>query len=99
MRAFTKAGAEAIRLGADPAKVVNARRGMSTATSASGRELLVRREVLGQKVFTTTEGTGKTRAARRKAPVRLMPESALALATDRADAIRLLELHGYIVPN
>ena len=29
-RVFTKAGAEAIRLGADPAKVVNARRGMYT---------------------------------------------------------------------
>lgn len=30
-RIFTKAGAEAIRLGADPAQVVNARAGMSTA--------------------------------------------------------------------
>ena len=30
-KAFTKAGAEAIRLGADPVKVVNARRGMVTA--------------------------------------------------------------------
>jgi hypothetical protein len=34
-KAFTKAGAEAIRLGADPAKTVNARRGMQTA--ADGR--------------------------------------------------------------
>ena len=95
-RAFTKAGAEAIRLGADPAKVVNARRGMSTATSASGREILTRSDALGQQVFTTTEGTGKTRAARRKAPIRLMPEGILELATDRADAIRLLKFHGYI---
>lgn len=30
-KAFTKAGAEAIRQGADPAQVVNARRGMYTA--------------------------------------------------------------------
>lgn len=95
-RAFTKAGAEAIRLGADPAKVVNARRGMSTATSASGRALLTRRDVLGQQVFTTTVGTGRTRAERRKAPVRLMPESIIELATDRADAIRLLQVHGYL---
>jgi hypothetical protein len=34
-KTFTKAGAEAIRDGADPAKVVNARRGMQTA--ADGR--------------------------------------------------------------
>lgn len=95
-RAFTKAGAEAIRLGADPAKVINARRGMNTATSASGRELLTRRDVLGQQLFTTTVGTGQSRAARRKAPVRLMPESLLEIAKDRADAIRLLHLHGYI---
>lgn len=33
-KAFTVAGAEAIRLGADPGKVVNARRGMDTAQGA-----------------------------------------------------------------
>lgn len=33
-RVFTKAGAEAIRLGADPARVVNARRGYSRGSSA-----------------------------------------------------------------
>lgn len=91
-RAFTKAGAEAIRLGADPAKVINARRGMNTATS--GR--LTRKDILGQRVFTTVEGTGKTRAERKRAPVRLMPESIIELATDRADAIRLLQVHGYL---
>lgn len=95
-RAFTKAGAEAIRLGADPASVVNARRGMTTATSPSGRQLLTRRDVLGQQVFTTTVGTGRTRAERRKAPVRLMPESILELAASREEAIRLLTLHRYI---
>jgi hypothetical protein len=31
-RLFTKAGAEAIRLGSDPAKVVNARRGLTMAS-------------------------------------------------------------------
>lgn len=95
-RAFTKAGAEAIRLGADPAKVINARRGMNTATSTSGRKVLTRREVFGKQVFTTAESTGRSRAQQRKAPVRLMPESILELATDRADAIRLLRVHRYI---
>lgn len=42
---FTNAGAEAIRLGADPGKVVNARRGMRQA------------QVYGQDVVVTTEGT------------------------------------------
>lgn len=89
-RAFTKAGAEAIRLGADPARVVNARRGMSTATSPAGRQVLTRRSVLGQKVFTTSvlaKGRG----------IRLMPESILELATDHVDAVRLLREHQYIL--
>lgn len=53
----------------------------------------------GRDVFVTTEGVtkrgiyGKTRG---KKPVRLMPESIVSLATDRADAIRLLKLYGYI---
>jgi hypothetical protein len=44
-KVFTKAGAQAIRDGADPAKVVNARRGMQTA--ADGR-------------LYTTEAAGRT---------------------------------------
>lgn len=42
--AFTVSGAEAIRLGADPAKVVNARKGMGTT------------EMFGRKVTSTTVG-------------------------------------------
>ena len=34
---FTGAGAKVIRAGADPVQVVNARRGMVTAQTASGR--------------------------------------------------------------
>lgn len=96
-KAFTKAGAEAIELGADPSRVVNTRAGMSTAQvnlrgvgdrwSASGR--LTQVDVYGQQLYTTAEAVGKRR-------VRLMPESILEIADDRQDAIRLLRSHGYI---
>jgi hypothetical protein len=48
-KAFTKAGAQAIRDGADIAQVVNARRGMQTAT-AYGREVLATTEAAGRGV-------------------------------------------------
>lgn len=51
-RAFGKAGAEAVRQGADLSQVVNARRGMQTAT------------VFGREVKTTTEGTSRSRRIR-----------------------------------
>lgn len=72
-KVFTQAGAQAIRDGADMAKVVNARRGMQTA---------------GGRLY-TTEAAGRR--------PRLMPEQIMRDAADRADAIRLLKLHGYIV--
>lgn len=102
-RVFTNAGAEAIRLGADISQVVNARRGMHTAQQnprgwiPKGRLQAVK--MFGRDVFVTTEGVtkhgvyGKRRGVK---PVRLMPESILSLATDRADAIRLLRVYGYI---
>lgn len=93
-RIFTKAGAEAIRLGADPAQVVNVRRGM--ATSQSGRIQRRRGD------FVTTEGAS-TRAGRARLDLsesrglRLMPESILERAgTDRGEAIRLLRANGYL---
>jgi hypothetical protein len=102
-RVFTPAGAEAVRLGADITQVVNARRGMNTAQQnprgwiPKGRMQAVK--MFGRDVFVTTEGVtkngvyGKTRGRK---PVRLMPESILAIATDRDDAIRLLKLYGYL---
>lgn len=126
-RIFTNSGAQAIRLGADPGQVVNARAGMSTAQvqlrgpgdrwTAKGR--LEARRVYGQDVFTTTEGVTRRgqayramksqfkyaqeddvkQAGKRYAQLRsprLMPESILAIADDRADAIRLLKLNGYL---
>jgi hypothetical protein len=101
-KAFGKAGAEAIRAGADIGQVVNARRGMQTAT------------VYGREVLLTTEGTtlrGEFGRARRDgrlvqregqrvrstAQVRLMPEQILLEARgSRDEAVRLLRLHGYI---
>lgn len=88
-RLFGKAGAEAIRDGADLGQVVNARRGMQTA---GGR-------------LVTTEGTSRRGFAGRRmgsqtgrrSPVRPMPEQIYADAGgDRDEAIRLLERFGYI---
>lgn len=92
-RAFTNAGAEAIRLGADISQVVNARRGMTTATSATGREMKVRSNVFGQQEFTTTSGSRNNRTA----GPRLMPESIIALTKgDRLAAIEMLSRYGYL---
>lgn len=84
---FGQAGAEAIREGADISQVVNARRGMVTASVGDLR------------VKTTTSGTTRRAAAGRRlaGKPRLMPEAIYQLAEDRDDAIRLLRLHGYIL--
>lgn len=102
---FTKAGAEAIRDGADVAQVVNASRGMSTA------------QVYGHELAITTEGVTRRGVAydamrragyaqrdtdvrngryfQARAP-RLMPEAIYDIAEDRGDALRLLRLYGYL---
>lgn len=105
--AFTKAGAEAIRNGADIGQVVNARAGMSTAQglrgansrfTASGR--LARVDAFGRPIYQTTEGMtkrGRARQARARNYIRLMPESIVEMAgNDRAELLRLLKAHGYI---
>lgn len=85
-RIFTEAGAEAIREGADIARVVNARRGMRKAQMHK-RDVLI-----------TMEAT--TRRGRRRGQqngVRLMPESIAEIAgDDREEFIRLLRLYGYL---
>jgi hypothetical protein len=95
-RVFTEAGAEAIRNGADMARVVNARRKASgMAGAAQGqRGSLQRRNVFGQELFTTSEL--RVTGSRGQQLVRLMPESIFEIATDHADALRLLKIHGYI---
>jgi len=119
---FTKAGAQAVRDGADITQIVNARRGMSTAQqNLAGwipRGRLSRTEVYGQQIATTTEGVTRRGVAYRamsqagyakrqtdvrngrryfqaRAP-RLMPEAIYEIAEDRADALRLLRLYGYL---
>lgn len=94
-RAFTKAGAEAIRLGADVSRVVNARAGMRVTQLPSGRLVKEAINYRGQTgLYTTRSGTG---TPRKRGEIRLMPESILAYANgNRDEAIRLLRLHGYI---
>lgn len=87
-RIFTKAGAQAIRDGADMAQVVNARRGMATA-QIGGRDVRFTREGV------TRRGLARSRMGTK--PVRIMPETIYEVATDRADAIRLLRTNGYLM--
>lgn len=104
-KVFTKAGARAIRDGADINQIVNARRGMKTITSAGGRRRLI-----------TTEGTTKRGWAseylreqygaslqkaggryRRTSVARLMPEEIYRIAGDDRDlALSLLHKNGFL---
>lgn len=108
-RAFTKAGAEAIREGADINQVVNARRGMSSVANAAGQRRLATRRLYGQDLAVTSEGmTRRGFAYNRlrnspngsnpaKAP-RLMPESISKLAGGDKEKLRmLLRRNGYIL--
>lgn len=95
-RIFTTAGAQAIRDGADMARVVNARRkaaGLSGAAEGQRRSLR-RRDVFGADLFTTAEL--RVTGSRGQQLTRLMPESIYEIAKDHADALRLLKVHGYI---
>lgn len=99
-RTFGEAAVKAINEGADIAQVVNARRGMATAT------------VFGRKVQATSEGITKRGIAGKRLgnlgkvsgqrirvsrTPRLMPEEIFRLADDREHAVRLLRRHSYIV--
>lgn len=83
-----KAGAEAVRNGADLGQIVNARRGMRPA------------QVGGRSVLMTTESTTRrglaSRFATGRAGARLMPETISQLARDRDDYLRLLRVNGYL---
>ncbi|MFJ9748880.1 hypothetical protein [Streptomyces chartreusis] len=98
-KTFGEAGAKAIEDGADIAQVVNARRGMTSAT------------VFGRKVQATSEGiTSRGFAGSRLKNLqkvqgqryrvsqtpRLMPEEIYRIADDREHAVRLLTSHGFI---
>lgn len=98
-KTFGQAGAKAIEDGADIAQVVNARRGITSAT------------VFGRKVQATSEGiTSRGFAGQRLKNLkkvqgqryrvsqtpRLMPEEIYRIADDREHAVRLLTRHGFI---
>lgn len=95
-RIFTKAGAQAIRDGADMGRVVNARRkasGLSGAAEGQRRRLR-RVNVYGADMFITSELT--LYGTHGQKLVRMMPETIYERAKDHEDAIRLLKVHGYI---
>ena len=79
---LSQADAQAIADGADPAQVINARRGMTTAGGLKA----------------TTAGTTRHGSFGRRSPgaVRLRPEAIYELAGDREDALAMLKRFGYI---
>jgi hypothetical protein len=106
---FTKAGAEAIRLGADPAQVVNAHKGVWTPTAYGTQvqatlEGTTKRGIAGQRLgeegFAKTTGLKSSRYAYSRTP-RLMPEEiflqAERLGWDRTEVLRQLKRFGYVL--
>lgn len=103
-RIFTKAGAEAIRMGADMNQVVNARQGITTVT-AYGREVqatttgITIRGLAGQRL--ASEGLAKTGRYRAATTPRLLPDEIFQLAEqggwDRAEMLRQLRRFGYVL--
>lgn len=100
-KVFGGAAVKALAAGADIGQVVNARRGMSTATYygrtvQTTTEGITRRGIAGGRRGKFERVAGK-RYSTARAP-RLMPEEIYRLADgDRAHAVRLLRTHGYIV--
>jgi hypothetical protein len=90
--------------GADVSQVINAHRGMSTE-QVFGQRLKVTSEGTTRRGLAGVRlGAGNADAVRlpgkryhRAAAPRLRPESIYKIATDRADAIRLLKRNGYII--
>jgi hypothetical protein len=101
VKTFGEAGAEAIASGADMGQVVNARRGMGTATAYGHKvqattEGITRRGFAGKRLRNFEKVPGKRYAISRTP--RLMPEEIMKLAeNDRELQLRLLKKHGYIV--
>lgn len=98
-KAFGASAVKALADGADIEQVVNARRGMTTATYyrrtvKTTTQGTTRRGLAGQRRKTFRRVSGN-RYATAKAP-RLMPEEIYRIADDRAHALRLLRLHGYL---
>lgn len=97
-RTFTKAGAQAIRDGADVFQVVNARKGMYTSAGGSlvTREGVSRRGYWGsQQATRDRKGSERYGVSRRQ---RMMPEEIYKRANTPERAQSLLEEYGYITP-
>lgn len=112
-RVFTKAGAEAIRLGADPIQVASARRGASGIAYSRAnpaplnRARRLQRVTIGRRPdgtpitgYTTIEGTSKRGVYGRTSfgRSRLMPESIIELTDDVEMRRLLLRDAGYLEP-
>ena len=98
-RIFTKAGAEAIRQGADMNQIVNARLGITTAT-VGGREVTATTQGTSRKSYMASvrKAIDQERGTRSVKRPRLMPEEINRQANgDKAEARRLLISNGYIV--
>jgi hypothetical protein len=104
-RLFTKAGAQAIRLGADIAQVVNARDGIEVV-SAFGRDIETTttgttvRGLAGSRL--AAEGVAKSGGRYRAATTaRLTPDEIFQLAEregwDKAEVLRQLYRYGYVI--
>ena len=89
-----KANAKAWRDGADLNQLVNAKRGMATTVDGVRTPVLTPAGLQATTVGTTNRALAGKRL---RGQQRLVPESIYDIAADRADALRLLELHGYIV--
>lgn len=89
---YTKAGAQAIRDGADLFQVVNSRRGMTYAgVSKDGSRR-------GQLIVDARTSEGTSRRGNFGRTGRLTPEGIYAQNLSRADTLKLLESNGYILP-
>ncbi|MEI3845327.1 MULTISPECIES: VG15 protein [unclassified Microbacterium] len=108
-RIYTKAGAEAIRMGADPVSVVNARRGMfrvqqpGRLVARATPRTLVAPDGRTFQAYVTTENRMRfgsqyrVDGSRRSSSVRLMPETIISMSEgDPVRAVELLRQFGYV---
>jgi len=95
---FGKGPAEMIRAGADPADVINARRGMSSpGFNWTTTEGTTKRGLYGGYGRNADGSLTKLTSAERKAlPPRLTPAAINRLATSREEAVSMLTKYGYI---
>lgn len=94
---FTKAGAQAIRDGADMNQVVNARRSLYTTRGglSATHEGATRRGIYGSSQTGVNKATGGRYSRAKMA--RLMPEEIYRIASSQEEAIRLLKYYKFLI--